>query len=361
MSEVRERVESFNKGVPGVKTMPQIREMLNNEEYDFLRDDPHLGEHVAILGLGGSYAYGMAKEGSDVDIRGIALNSKEEILRGTDFEQVVNTETDTTIYSLKKMVNLLLSNNPNTLEILGLGLDQYIYANFSILKELKELEEAFLSRRVIYTFGGYSLQQFRRLQSKVARDLGEEQMENHILDTIGHAEEDFKTRFPNIQGSFKLYVDKAVTEGHTDEIFIDTKADHIPFREYSKYINEYHGIVRGYDKGDSKRNKHAASHDKISKHMTHLMRLYYMCFDILEYHKVITYRKDEHDLLMKIRLDGFIGEDKQPIPEFFKMVDEAEDKLKRLAKETTLPEEPDYERVYKWLESVNERIILGEL
>jgi hypothetical protein len=64
---------------------------------------------------------------------------------------------------------------------------------------------------------------------------------------------------------------------------------------------------------------------------------------------------------MRIRNGEFLDENKQPIPEFYKMVDEAEDKLQRLAKTTTLPEEPDYERVYKWLESVNERVVLGAI
>ena len=55
------------------------------DEYKFLREDPHLGNNIILLGLGGSHAYGMNKEGSDIDIRGIALNSKDEILLGDDF------------------------------------------------------------------------------------------------------------------------------------------------------------------------------------------------------------------------------------------------------------------------------------
>ena len=105
----------------------------------------------------------MQKETSDIDIRGIALNSKEEILLGEDFGEVVDITTDTTIYSLKKMVKLLLNNNPNTLEILGLKADQMVYtpsdSSFrnQILEELIELSESFLSKKVIKTFGGYGM------------------------------------------------------------------------------------------------------------------------------------------------------------------------------------------------------------
>ena len=330
--------------------------------YRFLKDDENLGDNVILLGLGGSYAYGMAKPDSDLDIRGIALNSKSNILRGEDFCQVIDEETDTTVYSLDKMVRLLLNNNPNTIEILGLCLDQLVFANLKLYSELKELEPAFLSKRCIHTFGGYALSQLKRLENKSVREKGREQAEKHILNVIHHAEEDFRTRYPKkVSESFKLYVDKAETEDHTEEIFIDTNATHIPFREYAKYINEYNGIVRSFDKGDSTRNRKAESHNKLGKHSAHLMRLYYMCFDILEKHQVITYREEEHDILMRIRNGEFLDENKQPIPEFYKMVDEAEDKLQRLAKTTTLPEEPDYERVYKWLESVNERVVLGAI
>ena len=49
-------------------------------EYDFLRTDPHLVDNICLLTYGGSHAYGTNIEGSDMDIRGIALNSAEEIL-----------------------------------------------------------------------------------------------------------------------------------------------------------------------------------------------------------------------------------------------------------------------------------------
>ena len=100
-------------------TIEAIKKKLQTEEYDFLRKDKNLGNQMMILTLGGSHAYGTDKEGSDLDVRGIAANTKQDILLGTDFEQVVDVDTDTTIYSFQKMISLLASNNPNTMEILG--------------------------------------------------------------------------------------------------------------------------------------------------------------------------------------------------------------------------------------------------
>ena len=87
--------------------MTDFKEILKTPEYEFLKTNPHLGNNIILLGLGGSHAYGTNVAGSDIDIRGIALNAKEEILGAANFEQVVNNETDTTVYSLRKIVSLL--------------------------------------------------------------------------------------------------------------------------------------------------------------------------------------------------------------------------------------------------------------
>ena len=94
-------------------TLNDIKSALNDSSYDFLRNNEHLGSSVFILALGGSFAYGMNKESSDIDLRGISFNSKNDILLGRDFEQVVDVETDTTIYSFNKMLDLLAKSNPN--------------------------------------------------------------------------------------------------------------------------------------------------------------------------------------------------------------------------------------------------------
>ena len=85
-------------------SVKDINTVLESESYDFLRTNPHLGNNIILLGYGGSHAYGTNNENSDVDIRGIATRTKREILTGNDFEQVVNTATDTTVYSFDKII-----------------------------------------------------------------------------------------------------------------------------------------------------------------------------------------------------------------------------------------------------------------
>ena len=57
----------------------------------------------------------------------MVLNSPSDLLGLTNFEQVVNTQTDTTVYSFNKLVSLLLNCNPNTIEMLGCKPEHYFY------------------------------------------------------------------------------------------------------------------------------------------------------------------------------------------------------------------------------------------
>ena len=47
-----------------------ISAILKKEEYDFIKTNEHLGKHVILLGLSGSYSYGTNNENSDIDVRG---------------------------------------------------------------------------------------------------------------------------------------------------------------------------------------------------------------------------------------------------------------------------------------------------
>lgn len=132
--------------------MIDIKKIIQNTEYDFLRTNENLGSNIFLLGFGGSYAYGTNNENSDIDIRGIATNSKRNILTGNDFEQVVDIDTDTTVYSFDKIIKLLCSCNPNTVEMLGLKPEHYFYLT-NIGRELIENKSLFLSKRAIYSFG----------------------------------------------------------------------------------------------------------------------------------------------------------------------------------------------------------------
>ena len=340
-------------------TIEQIKEKINSNEYDFLRDNIHLGDKICLLGLGGSYAYGTNNENSDLDIRGFALNSKEEILTNENFEQVTNEKTDTTIYSFNKLISLLSNCNPNVIEMLGLKEEHYLYKN-EIGQLLIDNANLFLSKKAIQSFGGYATAQLRRLDNKSARVLGQEQRENHILNSIKNASVDFKRQYLEYdEDNIKLYVDKAVNEELDSEIFMDIHLTHYPLRDYKSMWSSMNNIVKDYAKFGS-RNKKALEHGKLGKHMMHLVRLFYMCFDILENNKIVTYRENEHDLLMDIRNGMYLDSNNQPIPEFYKMLDELERRFEYAKLNTNLPDKPDYNRIKELMIYINEKIVRGE-
>lgn len=333
----------------------QIKEKIQSPEYSFLTENPNLGENIILLGLGGSHAYGTSNENSDLDIRGIATNSKRNILISNDFEQVVDVLTDTTIYSFDKIIDLFCSCNPNTIELLGLKPEHYLYIS-PVGKEILDNKKIFLSKKAVHTFGGYANAQLRRLENKSARLVSQSQMEQHILKSIEHASVDFKNRYFTMpEDAIKLYIDTAVQEGYDTEIFMDVVLSHYPLRDFKDLWSEMHAIVKSYSK-IGKRNEKAIEYDKLGKHMMHLVRLYYMCFDILEYGEINTYREEEHDFLMSIRNGDYLDRNRQPIQKFYDIVDELETKLDYLKDHTNLPDNVDWELVNDFKASVNGRI-----
>lgn len=338
----------------------QIKTKLQSTEYNFLRTDKNLGNNIIILTLGGSHAYGTDNETSDLDIRGCALNSKMQILTNENFEQFTNEATDTTIYSFNKLIKLLNNCNPNTIEMLGNKPEHYFYLH-PIGKELIDNAHLFLSKRAVYSFGGYANQQLRRLENKSNRLVGQAQNEEHIFKTIDHATYDFKQRYFTMpDDAIKLYIDKAVQEGYDTEIFMDINLSHYPLRDYAGMWNEMKAIVSSYGK-IGKRNEKAIEHNKLGKHMMHLIRLYLMCLDILENKKIVTYREKEHNLLMDIRNGKYLDDNRQPIPEFYEMVDEFEKRLDYAKNNTDLSDNPNYKAINEFIASVNERVVKGEI
>lgn len=336
------------------------KEILQRPEYSFLRVNPHLGRQIILLGLAGSYAYGTNRETSDIDIRGIALNRKQELLGRSSYEQYVDDATDTTVYAFNKVIGLLLECNPNTIELLGLKEEHYLSLS-KIGRELLDQKEMFLSRRAIRAFGGYADQQLRRLQNALARDsVSQAERERHILNSLRNALYGIRDRYETFEnGSVRLYMDKAVNPELEEEIFMDISLKHYPLRDYRNMQSEFGNILKDYEKL-GKRNK-KKDDDHLNKHAMHLIRLFMMAIDILEKGEINTWRGNEHDLLMKIRDGGFQKEDGRFRDEFFGLLDDYEKKLSYAAENTMLPAAPDAERVEAFVMNVNERVIRNEI
>lgn len=333
-----------------------FQSIISSPEYDFLRTNEHLGNHIVLLALGGSHAYGTNIEGSDIDFRGIATNGKRDLLGLSAFEQVVDNQTDTTIYSFNKLISLILNCNPNTIEILGCKPEHYFQID-DIGKELIANRKMFLSKRAVYSFGGYANQQLRRLQNALARDnYPQTEKEKHILNSIKCNMDTFNQTYTHFdEGSYNIYIDKSEKEDLETEIFVDANIKHYPLRDYKNIWSEMHAVVKEYGNLNKRNKKKDDIH--LNKHAMHLVRLYLMCFDLLEKEEIVTYRANDLDFLLSIRNGKFQKEDGSYYDEFYDLIDGYEKRLEYDKNNTALPESPNFKKVEDFVMSVNERAI----
>lgn len=333
--------------------------LMNSSEYDFLRTNERLGKRIILLGLGGSYAYGTNNANSDIDFRGITLNMPSDLLGLTEFEQYEDTNTDTVIYSFNKIVKLLSECNPNTCEILGLDDEQYLIKT-PLGQEILDNKDLFISKRAAKSFGGYAGAQLRRLQNAIARDsMPQPEREQHIFNSVRNALDDFNRRYNHVDnGSICLYIDNAVTANLQTEIFVDANYSHFPLRDYEKMFSTMNSVVREYDKIGKRNKKKDDNH--LNKHAMHLIRLFMMAIDILDKGIIKTHRTDDLELLLKIRTGGFQNEDHTFTKEFYDILAYYESELERATKESSLPDNPDMQKIETFVEAVNRKAIDGE-
>jgi hypothetical protein len=337
-----------------------FKEILQNKEYDFIQTNEYLGKHVILLGLAGSYSYGTNIDTSDIDIRGITLNRKSDLIGLTQFEQYVDEDTDTVIYAFNKIVTLLLSCNPNTIELLGLNSEHYLYLN-DIGQMLLDNRSLFLSRRAVKSFGGYADAQLRRLQNALARDtFPQSEKEQHIFNSVKNAMHDFNNKYKHFEnGSLEIFIDKAENPELETELFVNVNMTHYPLRDYTNMWNTMANVVRDYEKIGKRNKKKDDLH--LNKHAMHLIRLFMMALDILEKGEINTYREKEHNLLMDIRAGKYQKEDGTFHESFYDMLSDFEKKLDYAAANTDLPEEPDMSKVQELVMTINERVIRDEI
>ncbi|MFD9392465.1 DNA polymerase beta superfamily protein [Streptomyces sp. NPDC060000] len=122
---------------------------------------------ILLSGIVGSTAYGLAREGSDVDRLGMFAAPTEE-LHGLHRpkESHVSTAPDRTLHEAAKWCRLALGGNPTVMELVWLPTELY-EVRTPLGDELIELRETLLSaRRVRDAYLGYATQQFRRLQNR---------------------------------------------------------------------------------------------------------------------------------------------------------------------------------------------------
>jgi uncharacterized protein len=120
-----------------------------------------LYQHVIYRCIVGSRAYGLERDASDFDRRGVYLPpaSMQWSIYGVP-EQLESPETEEVYWELEKFLKLALKANPNVLEALWTPLVEYASP---LAGEMLEMRSAFLSKLVYQTYNGYAMSQFKKL------------------------------------------------------------------------------------------------------------------------------------------------------------------------------------------------------
>jgi predicted nucleotidyltransferase len=117
----------------------------------------------------GSHLYGLDTKFSDEDFLGVFMRPVKELLGfGNEEETYVKKDPDFTQHELKKFMYLAAKGNPTVLELLFVP--EYTLATYEgcVLVANREL---FLSNNVRASFGGYAVQQARKLKDREAEGL----------------------------------------------------------------------------------------------------------------------------------------------------------------------------------------------
>lgn len=344
-------------------------ELLSGEEYGFLFKNEYLGNNVILLGLGGSKAYGTSLPTSDTDVRGIAIGPRNQVFGlKDDFEQVVETNTDTVIYSLNKMAKLLLSCNPNTIELMGLRPEDYVYVSEEG-KMLLDHAGDFLSMKAIDTFGGYAQAQLNRLEHGLLGNGANSDKEYEMLkNSIEHSILAFNKKHEDNRLELNLRIiekdkdselwnsmkhsEKAEMTG--EDIVCTGAFDKYPITEFKTMISEIHKIQSEF--GNLNKRNTKKTDGKLAKHMMHLIRLYLMGIDLNESARIITYREKEHDLLMSIRNGEYMyGDGMRVRPEFYDLLKDVQEKYRYAVEHTVLPKEANVKGISDVLEEIYQK------
>jgi predicted nucleotidyltransferase len=149
-----------------------------------------LARDTIFVTLAGSQAHGTARDGSDVDLRGVCVapldvrvslfrefEQFEGALEGELWARIVPAlehhstasrgmafKTEAVIFDIAKFLRLCASANPNALEVLFADEGDWLYET-PIWRRLHAERRRFLSRKVQQTYLGYAMAQLRKIKT----------------------------------------------------------------------------------------------------------------------------------------------------------------------------------------------------
>jgi uncharacterized protein len=123
------------------------------------------GEPVLIFEtVHGSTAFGLARDGSDVDLKGIVIGPADWYVGWRGGPEQVDLSPDHVRYELRKFFRLAADANPTALEMLFVDPSHHCTLTAAGCR-LLDARDLFVSKRVADRFGRYAVSQLKRIRT----------------------------------------------------------------------------------------------------------------------------------------------------------------------------------------------------
>ncbi|MFW5803739.1 MAG: DNA polymerase beta superfamily protein [bacterium] len=116
--------------------------------------------------VAGSHAYGLNTPKSDIDIRGFySVPSQDYLGLKEPPKQISDDKNDTTYYSVKRAFELLMTSNPNIIELLWMPKD-CIKIQTPVMTQILSNRHLFISKKCYHTHSGYAYAQIKKAKGQ---------------------------------------------------------------------------------------------------------------------------------------------------------------------------------------------------
>jgi len=119
-----------------------------------------MDEKLVFKAIVGSQSYGTSTPTSDVDYKGVYMQSVDELL-GFGYKEQIEVGKDECYYEVRRFLQLLQSANPTVLELLYSPSDCILQSStqFDLIVQHRD---KFLTQKCLSSFGGYAVAQIKK-------------------------------------------------------------------------------------------------------------------------------------------------------------------------------------------------------
>ena len=210
----------------------------SNNDYSFLENDKETMDNLLYIVLSGSLAYGTEvynEDGSlksDIDIRIIRMNNKNEILLMDQNKIQTNVETDTSIFKINQIIKMFANANPNVLEFLGSENRNGLYIHPYFKENILKNKHLFLTKRIYFSFGGFMSSQINRFNNKINRT-DEQTIIKNLMRSIKKASK-------HLEEEYGIKIGKEVIVNSENKLFEVVIAKDLSLNVLPQFLNEFY-------------------------------------------------------------------------------------------------------------------------